>query len=207
MNTLGKRIKHIRKEILNINQDTFAEKLGFSRIATVSDYEKNKRTPDLDTTKKIADMADVSIDWLLKGEDTLKTATVAKVSVIPNENILISSDLRIETSEEVITIPLTDVNAESFAIKLNNDSMEPLIQKGTTIVMNSFKNSNKIIADGAFYAVLAKDGPMTVRRIYKIKNRLHFKAENKDYMEEVLPASPRTMDRIIGKIEYIYEQS
>ena len=45
MSTLGERIKYVRDGILKVNQSAFAEMLGFSRVATISDYEKIRETP------------------------------------------------------------------------------------------------------------------------------------------------------------------
>ncbi|MBI5810620.1 MAG: helix-turn-helix transcriptional regulator [Deltaproteobacteria bacterium] len=67
MLTLGDRIRHIRSKILRFNQAVFADNLGFSRIATISDYEKNKRNPDIIALRKMASLANVTIEWLLTG--------------------------------------------------------------------------------------------------------------------------------------------
>ena len=57
MSTLGERIKYVRDGILKVNQSAFAEMLGFSRVATISDYEKNKRNPDVATLCRMADIS------------------------------------------------------------------------------------------------------------------------------------------------------
>ncbi|MDO8302765.1 MAG: helix-turn-helix transcriptional regulator, partial [Sedimentisphaerales bacterium] len=68
MYTLGERIRHTREKILRLNQSGLANKLGFSRVATISDYETNKRLPDITTLRKIASCAGVSLEWLLTGK-------------------------------------------------------------------------------------------------------------------------------------------
>ena len=73
MSTLGERIKYVRDGILKVNQSAFAEMLGFSRVATISDYEKNKRNPDITTLCKMADIGVISVEWLLTGKGSIST--------------------------------------------------------------------------------------------------------------------------------------
>ena len=67
MSTLGERIRHVREKILKVNQAEFARDLGFSRVATISDYEKDKRSPDVAVLRKIASIGSVTLEWLLTG--------------------------------------------------------------------------------------------------------------------------------------------
>lgn len=66
--TLGERIKHIRVNILKLNQSDFAHKIGLESPAGVSKYENGQREPDIATLLKIIHIAKVSADWLLTGE-------------------------------------------------------------------------------------------------------------------------------------------
>jgi transcriptional regulator with XRE-family HTH domain len=61
--TLGKHLVELRKKH-NLTQNDLAKSLSVSRGA-ISMWEINQRTPDLETLKNIADLFDVSIDWLL----------------------------------------------------------------------------------------------------------------------------------------------
>lgn len=63
MEFLGDRIRNLR-ESSDLKQKVIAEKL-LIKENTWSQYENNKRTPDLDTLKKIANLFSVSIDYLL----------------------------------------------------------------------------------------------------------------------------------------------
>ncbi|EIS9525392.1 TPA: helix-turn-helix domain-containing protein [Clostridioides difficile] len=60
---LGEKIKSLRLE-KNMTQEEFAESLCISRPA-LSLYESNKRKPDFEVLKKIAEYFNVSIDFLL----------------------------------------------------------------------------------------------------------------------------------------------
>ncbi|APA01586.1 helix-turn-helix domain-containing protein [Bacillus velezensis] len=67
---LGKRITSLRKKA-NLTQEQLATKLNITRSA-LSQYELGTRNPDYDLLIKIADFFDVSIDYLLRGEDHYK---------------------------------------------------------------------------------------------------------------------------------------
>lgn len=60
---LGEQIKRLR-ELKNINQKQLASMLGVS-TSTVGMYEQNRRSPDKDMLLKIAEVFNVSIDYLL----------------------------------------------------------------------------------------------------------------------------------------------
>lgn len=60
---IGKRLKKLREEY-NMLQKELALKLSLSQ-QTISLYESNRRQPDYETLKVIADFFDVSIDYLL----------------------------------------------------------------------------------------------------------------------------------------------
>lgn len=72
MDTLGKRIKHVRDK-LGWNQSRFAEELSLKSPMGVSKYEMDQREPDISKLIKIAAMGNVSLDWLLTGEEPAST--------------------------------------------------------------------------------------------------------------------------------------
>lgn len=65
-----KGLKIIRKE-RNLNQQKVAIDLNISRKA-LSHYENGKREPSLDMLIKLSDYFNVSIDFLIKGEEFKK---------------------------------------------------------------------------------------------------------------------------------------
>lgn len=62
MNT-GNRISDLREQ-KGWTQEELAEKLGITRAA-LSHYEKNRRKPDFETLTTLADLFEVSIDFLV----------------------------------------------------------------------------------------------------------------------------------------------
>lgn len=68
---IGERIK-LERERLGWTQGQLAGKLDLT-IGTVSGYERNYRTPDLDTVNKIAAILGCSVDYLLGRTNTRQT--------------------------------------------------------------------------------------------------------------------------------------
>lgn len=63
MSVLGKRLKQARSDS-GLKQIDAAKKLGISN-GTLSGYERNYRDPDTDTLNEMANLYEVSVDWLL----------------------------------------------------------------------------------------------------------------------------------------------
>ncbi|AFK85868.1 MULTISPECIES: helix-turn-helix domain-containing protein [Thermoanaerobacterium] len=61
--TFSDRLKELRKE-KNLTQEDLAKILEISR-STIAGYETERKEPDYETLKKIADFFNVSIDYLL----------------------------------------------------------------------------------------------------------------------------------------------
>lgn len=61
MNTIGKQLKTLRKS-QKLTQQFVADKVGITR-ATLSNYEIDRRTPDLKTLRKLAECYGVSLDY------------------------------------------------------------------------------------------------------------------------------------------------
>ncbi|EQF23650.1 helix-turn-helix family protein [Clostridioides difficile CD160] len=67
-NTFGNRLKNLRSE-KRITGEEFGKILNVTKVA-VSNWESDRRFPDQDTLKNIADYFDVSIDYLLCRSNT-----------------------------------------------------------------------------------------------------------------------------------------
>lgn len=67
MKTLGRRLRSARDNT-GLSQIEAAKKLGISN-GTLSGYERNYRDPDTEILYKMADLYDVSVDWLVGKSD------------------------------------------------------------------------------------------------------------------------------------------
>lgn len=80
---MGETIKQARK-ILGISQEALAEELGVS-VQAVSKWECGLSHPDISLLPQLADYLGVSLDLLLRGEET---EAKEGMSALPNDNIL-----------------------------------------------------------------------------------------------------------------------
>ena len=67
----GERIARLREEN-GLTQEELSLKIGISRAA-LSHYEKNRRQPDYDIIRKLADFFGVSVDYVLGHTDIRET--------------------------------------------------------------------------------------------------------------------------------------
>ena len=65
--SVGKRIKHLREKN-SLEAQKLAHDLQVGK-STLSNWENDRRTPDLETLKKIANYFNVSTDYLLFGDE------------------------------------------------------------------------------------------------------------------------------------------
>lgn len=68
--TLGETLKETRKQA-SLSQEQLAEKLGVSRSA-VAKWETGNGIPDVDNLKVIAQLLNVSIDYLLDDREGME---------------------------------------------------------------------------------------------------------------------------------------
>ena len=66
--SFGERLKNIRKSRGYLQRE-LAEALGLSRVS-ITQYEQDKRFPDQDALKKMGDVLNVSVDYLLGRTDS-----------------------------------------------------------------------------------------------------------------------------------------
>tara|TARA_B100000780_G_scaffold156289_1_gene109291 strand:+ start:609 stop:992 length:384 start_codon:yes stop_codon:yes gene_type:complete len=75
--TLGEKITMLRKK-KSLSQLELADKVGVSRD-TIGKYERNDITPTVDKAKKIADIINVSLDYLVSDKAELSEKIVDKI--------------------------------------------------------------------------------------------------------------------------------
>ena len=68
MDNFGERLAALRKE-RGMSQEELAEKLQLTR-QTISKWETGASTPDLELLIQLAEVFDVSVDFLLGGKET-----------------------------------------------------------------------------------------------------------------------------------------
>ncbi len=100
---LGNRLRLLRKDE---NQNDFAARIGVDRT-TLSSWETDRREPDLDTLSRIADMFNVSIDWLAGREVTPTVIPVLGTNDFINTATELTADFAIRiTGNELVSAGL-----------------------------------------------------------------------------------------------------
>lgn len=69
MSTFGKRLKQLRSN-KKMNQDELASIMSISK-SSIGMYERNEREPSFDLVKRFAEYFDVSIDYLINGNEKI----------------------------------------------------------------------------------------------------------------------------------------
>ena len=75
--SFAERILYCRKKAM-LSQEELASKLGVSRQA-VSKWETGESIPDMNNLAALAEIFDVSLDWLIKGEEEKRQENRGKV--------------------------------------------------------------------------------------------------------------------------------
>ncbi|MBS4889395.1 MAG: helix-turn-helix domain-containing protein [Anaerococcus vaginalis] len=133
---IGKQLKSLRKDN-GYTQSDLAKKLHLTPKA-ISFYENNQREPDIDTLNKIADIFNVSIDYLngRKSLDLKKGEDYATINVYGS----IPAGIPIEAIEDIsdtedISFKDFDKNKTYIGLKVEGDSMYPKYLDGDTIIL------------------------------------------------------------------------
>lgn len=79
LETLGSRLRYIREK-KGIKQNHAAKKVGIA-APTLANYEKDFRAPDNETLNKLADLYEVTTDWLYGREEKEKVQDEELISV------------------------------------------------------------------------------------------------------------------------------
>lgn len=119
---IGRKIKKSRTDA-KITQEQAAEALGISR-QTISNWENEKSYPDIVSVLKMSDLYNISLDYLLKGEASMKdymdyiqeSTNVVKSKTKLSKMILILSYLVIWAFNVVVSWYFSaERNTEAFA--------------------------------------------------------------------------------------------
>jgi phage repressor protein C with HTH and peptisase S24 domain len=221
MSTLGERIKHIRSVILKVNQAGFAGKLGFSRVATISDYEKDKRNPDIETLRKMASLGSVTLDWLLTGEGPVSVyetnvtieAKDARQTVYSGDFVKVDVFDMAPAGEpggfpagdpvDTVYVPVKDHNKNIVGLRFEGDSMSPNIIDGATVGIDT---SDRHLVSGRLYAVWLGYEGVTVKRVFVHPDKVVLKPDNRAFPETEIPTDVKGENFIIGRVKWVFQR-
>ncbi|WP_152395127.1 helix-turn-helix domain-containing protein [Paenibacillus guangzhouensis] len=108
----GNRISELREQ-KGWTQEELATMIGISRAA-LSHYEKNRRKPDFETLTQLADLFQVSIDYLIGRTNTAQHALDPEIEQFTEQLELSDSELLERFNLTVDGQQLTDDEARRF---------------------------------------------------------------------------------------------
>lgn len=120
---LGERLSALRK-IRKLKQEDVARKIGVART-TYSMYEQDNREPDIKVLIKLADFYEVTIDYLVGREETVKSESADSHNpiLLPLEGVGIDFLLlcdEIVLSKEEIALVISTIRSFRNLMEQNN---------------------------------------------------------------------------------------
>lgn len=128
---IGNKLKTLRLKN-GYTQSDLAKMLNLTPKA-ISFYENNQREPNIETLKKIANIFDVTLDYLF-GRTTISNK-MDNDTIKLNVYELLFKNILMNSTKDVSLADYQLPNDEHMALKVNGDSMYPDYLPGDTIII------------------------------------------------------------------------
>ncbi len=126
----------------------------------MSDYETGRYEPDFRTLKKIAELLDTSVDYLLGGPPPSRSKGI-KIPVLGD----VAAGIPIEAVTDIVDYEEIDealaATGEFFALRIKGASMEPRIKEGDVVIVRRQESAES----GDTVVVLVNGDAATVKKI------------------------------------------
>ena len=173
--TLGEKIKEARKQC-SLSQEQLAEKMAVSRSA-VAKWEANNGLPDVENLKALAQLLNVSVDYLLDDGEVIDEVVMRE----PYNLSDYGKGIKKKKKDRVIREKFPDAEIHTLLGKLKLTKSEKVIDNllgfftdapfGTPELINSFKNMDKefylVEKDGKQFLVTITDEFIETRKLAK----------------------------------------
>ena len=189
--TLGEKIKEARKQC-GLSQEQLAEKMAVSRSA-VAKWEANNGLPDVDNLKALAQLLNVSVDYLLDDGEVIDEVVMRE----PYNLSDYGKDIKKKKKDRVIREKFPDAEIHTLLGKLKLTKSEKVIDNllgfftdapfGTPDLINSFKNMDKefylVEKDGKQFLVTVTDEFIETRQLAKRISAEKFEIGNWQFLK------------------------
>ena len=176
-------LKEARKKA-GMTQKQVAEHIGISQNA-YSYWESGRNNVDSESMKKLSDLFNVSIDYLL-GRDTpaqapapveLRASRGVKIPVLG----YVRAGIPLDAVEEIIDYeeitPGLAATGEFFGLVIKGDSMHPVLQDGDVVIVRCQPDAET----GDVVVALVNGDDATVKKLKKTETGIMLIPENRDY--------------------------
>lgn len=203
MSELGDRIKELRKQkhltqldLMNILRNKFD--LKTDRVM-ISKWETGFQTPHIDTLKILAEVLEVSADFLLTGVENITSEFSSESSISVKKVRMLGSiacGTPIFCNEEYEYVLATGTNANAdFCLTARGDSMiNARIADGDIV----FIKQQSTVENGEIAAVVIGD-EATLKRVYRTAEGIMLVAENPAYQPMYFSGDELSQTYILGK--------
>lgn len=169
------RLKQLRKSKGYLQQD-MANRIGITKSA-YGYYEQGKTTPDIVTAQKIADILDVTVDFLLGNQEKTSNPT----NIIPVLGT-VQAGIPLDAIEEILDYEelhpsMVEHGEEYFALQVKGDSMLPRMRDGDVVIVRKQAD----VAHDDIAIVLVNGSEATIKRIVKSEAGIMLVANNPAY--------------------------
>ena len=189
--TLGEKIKEARKQC-GLSQEQLAEKMAVSRSA-VAKWEANNGLPDVENLKALAQLLNVSVDYLLDDGEVIDEVVMRE----PYNLSDYGKGIKKKKKDRVIREKFPDAEIHTLLGKLKLTKSEKVIDNllgfftdapfGTPDLINSFKNMDKefylVEKDGKQFLVTVTDEFIETRQLAKRISAEKFEIGNWQFLK------------------------
>lgn len=166
----------LARERRGLSQKEIAEHLGITPQA-YGYYERGERKPGAENLRKIANLLDISVDYLLgrdRGKPEQSNHLIPLLGAVPAGTPIEA----IEDIEEYIDIyPKFVKHGELFALRVQGDSMEPDIRPGDIVIVEK----QEYIDNGDVAVVRVNGEDVTVKKVKQVADGLLLMPNNPEY--------------------------
>ena len=201
------KIKALRKS-LGYSQEELAKMINVHQTA-VSQWEQGRTTPDLETVKKLAELFNVSIDYLL-GRNSVNEAgefNFSNIMPIKKHRVPLLGEIAcgepVFAQEDFEGFIDSDIQAD-FALRCSGDSMTGArIMDGDIVLIKQ----EDMVNNGQIAAVIIEN-EATLKRVYYYPEdgKLILNPENPAYAPLVYVGEELNQIRILGRAVAFYSR-
>lgn len=193
---MGERILQ-RLRDLKLRRSDLARAADVSASA-VTQWVKGDTTPDTENLDKLAQILNVSADWLLNGSEAEANVEVALIGAVS----LGGRFRRFNEQEQrkVRNLPVA-ISRPSVAVRVDDDTMAPVYRRGDLLILEYIATSpNDCLGHDALVAVAGDSGRELLRRVMPGTNEGVFSLEayNGSAVEAEIVTARRVLARTLA---------
>lgn len=189
-------------KVQNKQQKELTQYLGISE-GSIADWKKGKTKSYKKHIEKIATFFNVSVDYLLGTSAPVPTAQIVDTSQMVSIPVVgsVAAGISCTATQNIIGYELTAPDSlhsgyEYIYLKVNGDSMEPLLLEGDLVLVQL----QSVVESGDYAVVIVDNEDGLVKKIVYGENYIHLKSNNPYYPARKFEGDEMNRVRIVGKV-------